>query len=808
MSNITMSRQFRKRLDIDGSLKQRAWDFLTKLMTDPTSPGLHIEPIKGSRDPRVRTGRVNDNFRAVMFLVAQQPEPHFVLAAVAKHDEANALAERLVLTTNPVTGVLEVLEDTPAHWVPPAPPVSAATPVEASAAADSMSGASVAAEVAPSAEPPLAGFASADLEAIGLPASLVARALACADEDALIAVAGDERLPSWQGDALLTLATGASVADVLAQLRPSDAPPADNTTAASGGPTEPGGGRATEPGGEPELAPGSKAEPEQVLTPASDAEVEAALARPGTLMDFVRIETDGELRRVLDGTFADWRVFLHPEQRHYVHLDTNGAYRLTGGAGTGKTVVALHRARHLTFHKNDARVVLTTFTRNLADNLARDLRILDPSIPQVRLGQPGITVRGIDQLALEIVGSTPAEIRAKVGGDLLAAGTVPGPLTDREERAAWADAARARGLTGDLARPSFLISEYRMVILARDLTTRADYLRAPRPGRGTRLSRAQRMSIWDAVEKYRRQLALDQKASFAEIAVLAARCADATEAADGRRPADYVVVDEAQDLHPGHWRLLRALVAEGPNDLFIAEDSHQRIYGEKVVLSRYGIHIRGRSRRLTLNYRTTAQNLRFAVSILADSPVTDLDDETDSVAGYRSAMNGPAPALHPCSGLTEELDAAADTLRAWLIPPAKTADDGARGAKRDGKVLAVEPGSLGILTRSAAQRDTVAQGLRDRGIPVQVVATQDPGRADAPRLMTMHRAKGLEFSRVILFGVDRNAVPSAQALADETPDERADRETRERFLLYVAASRARDALVVLWTGSPSPFLPR
>jgi len=810
MSNITMSRQFRKRLDIDGSLKQRAWDFLTKLMTDPTSPGLHIEPIKGSRDPRVRTGRVNDNFRAVMFLVAQQPEPHFVLAAVAKHDEANALAERLVLTTNPVTGVLEVLEDTPAHWIPPASPASTASSAEATVAAASAStstsasesGSLTAAEVAPEANPPLARFTSADLEAIGLSTSLAARALACADEDALIAVAGDDRLPSWQGDALLALATGASVADVLAQLLSAQkAPTAAGTSAAASGGVGPTGADT-----EPELM--LEPEPDQGLTPASDAEVEAALTRPGTLMDFVRIETDSELRRVLDGTFADWRVFLHPEQRHYVHLDTNGAYRLTGGAGTGKTVVALHRARHLTFHKSDARVVFTTFTRNLADNLARDLRILDPSIPQVRLGQPGITVRGIDQLALEIVGSTPAEIRAKVGGDLLAAGTVPGPLTDREERAAWADAARATGLTGDLARPSFLISEYRMVILARDLTTRADYLRAPRPGRGTRLSRVQRMSIWDAVEKYRRQLALDQKASFAEIAVLAARCADATEAADGRRPADYVVVDEAQDLHPGHWRLLRALAAEGPNDLFIAEDSHQRIYGEKVVLSRYGIHIRGRSRRLTLNYRTTAQNLRFAVGILADTPVTDLDDETDSVAGYRSAMNGPPPVRRPCSGLTEELDVAADTLRSWLTPPAKTASDGAGGARSDGNALAVEPGSLGILTRSAAQRDTVAQGLRDRGIPVQVVATQDPGRADAPRLMTMHRAKGLEFSRVILFGVDRNAVPSAQALADETPDERADRETRERFLLYVAASRARDALVVLWTGAPSPFLPQ
>ncbi len=791
-----MSRQFRKRLDIDGSLKQRAWDFLTKLMTDPTSPGLHIEPIKGSRDPRVRTGRVNDNFRAVMFLVAQQPEPHFVLAAVAKHDEANALAERIVLTTNPVTGILEVHEEASAAPVQPPP-----APAIRGAAADQTADRDI---LPPGgAEPPLARFTAMDLEAVGLPAELTRRALACADEDALIAIAGDQHVPSWQADALLSLATGASVAEVLAQLQPDEpatsAPPArsimqnvviehaviQNAVIQNA------------------VIQNAAAGPEPGTRPASDAEVEAALERPGTLMDFVRIQTDEQLRRVLDGTFADWRVFLHPEQRHYAYLRTGGAYRLTGGAGTGKTVVALHRARHLATAGRDPRVVLTTFTRTLADNLVRDLRVLDPAVPQVHLGQPGIAVRGIDQLALEILSSTPLEIRAKADNDLLSSGAIPEPLTEREERAAWADAARVAGLTGDLGRPSFLLGEYRMVILARDVTTRADYARAPRPGRGTRLSRAQRMAIWDAVEAYRRQLALGHKASFAEIAVLAARCADTVAEARGTRPADHVVVDEAQDLHPGHWRLLRALVAEGGDDLFIAEDSHQRIYGEKVVLSRYGIQVRGRSRRLTLNYRTTAQNLRLAVSILGDAPVTDLDDESDSVAGYRSAMSGPAPVLRACTGLTDELDFAAATLRAWLSlrTDAAAGDDSALGT-------AVEPGSLGILTRGAAQRDTVAQGLRDRGIPVQVVAGQDSGRADAPRLMTMHRAKGLEFSRVILFGVDRDNLPSAQALAGETTDERADREARERFLLYVAASRARDALVVLWTGAPSPFLPR
>src|SRR5258707_701938 len=173
------------------------------------------------------------------------------------------------------------------------------------------------------------------------------------------------------------------------------------------------------------------------------------------------------------------------------------------------------------------------------------------------------------------------------------------------------------GLDGKLATPGFLESEYIAVVLANRITTLEQYAKIPRPGRGVRLSRPQRIAVWNLVEAYRRQSDMDETLSFPEVLALAAEVLRIKADSGGGHLADHVIVDEGQDLHATHWALLRALASEGPNDLFIAEDSHQRIYGSPVILSRFGIKIVGRSRRLTLNYRTTAQNLHFAVSGLS-----------------------------------------------------------------------------------------------------------------------------------------------------------------------------------------------
>jgi superfamily I DNA/RNA helicase len=728
LAEIVFSQQFHKDLDVDGSLKNRAWDFIRKVMADPTAPGLHIEPIVGSRDKRVRTGRINDNFRAVMFLIREDPVPAYLLAAIKPHDAANTLAERVVLQTNPVNGVVEILDQAD---------VEESAPPEAAHPARERTG-------------PLVGFKPAELEDVGIAAHIAARATAAESEEELLTVL--DGAPPWQADVLLALATGTSLDDALDAVG----------------------------------ATVDKARP-----PAES--IEAALEVPGSQMDFIRVDNDDELRRVLEGPFKAWRTFLHPAQRRYAERETyNGAFRLSGGAGTGKTVVALHRARFLAQRNPSARVVLTTYTTTLASNLRRDLDSLDASIPtSEKPGSAGVVVRGIDSLAHGVMAVVDPRVFETVEPDLLR-GTGKGLnlLIDNEDRDLWQEVIDQAGddLPAELARPEFLRSEYRVVVLGQGISDEATYVRAPRPGRGTRLGRVQRRALWSLVDVYRRRLRMTRSVSFPELAALAAKTLDAHHDLTGQRLADHVVVDEAQDLNAGHWKLLRALVAEGPNDLFICEDSHQRIYGEKIVLGRFGIAIRGRSRRLTLNYRTTAQNLRFAIGLLEGVDVTDLEGDDESTATYRSKLNGPHPDLKPCSTINEELDVVDSTLQRWFDDPD------------------LEPNSIGILTRSARTRDLVKRGLADRGVPVHVVSGTEPWEGDAPALLTMHRAKGLEFRKVILVGIDDGQLPSQQAIRALPEDERADVMDRERFLLYVAATRAREELVVTWHGHQSEFL--
>ncbi|KKW65705.1 DNA helicase UvrD [Mycolicibacterium elephantis] len=734
MANLVIASNSKGMSKLDGSVKNKVYDFFEKLAADDTQPSLHIEPIKRAVDPRVRTGRVDIFWRAVLFRVDDKESgPTYIYMGTWPHDDAIKLAERAALRVNPINGTLEGLigESAPAEQAKDEPVVT------------------------PSPKPELSylarvGYTLADLtEGLGINPALAARAMEAPDESALLEVAADGL--EWEGSALLELATGMAI-ETIRENHGFGKEPID-----------------------PSLDP--------------DQQIIAALERPASKMQFAFIEDNEELRRVIEGgDFAAWRTFLHPEQRKYVESDFSGAFRLSGGAGTGKTVVAIHRARRLSRDNPNARIVLTTFNSTLAQGLKTDLKALDPDVRIAdRPGDPGVYVGGIDALARDVLnraGDVTGAACERVFGHHVEFGS-----KRTASDAVWREVAQTvdSGLDTKLATPSFLETEYVAVVLANRVRTLEEYAKVARPGRGVRLSRPQRIAVWKLIEAYRRRSQMDETISFPEVLALAAEALTVRAERDGSYLTDHVIVDEAQDLHATHWALLRALVAEGPNDLFIAEDSHQRIYGSPVVLSRFGIKIVGRSRRLTLNYRTTAQNLHFAVTILSGAQYRDLEQGEESTSEYRSARNGPAPEMIQCSDLAGELETVATKIKSWLA---------------DGDA---EPESIAVLTRSQDERDRFVRGLGERGVPARALdkSAATPGQ---PLVMTMHRAKGMEFSRVVLAGADEKHVPLPASLRNVPEEERAEALLRERSLLYVASSRARDALVVTWSGKRSELL--
>ena len=481
----------------------------------------------------------------------------------------------------------------------------------------------------------------------------------------------------------------------------------------------------------------------------------------------LEVRDEEELRLILAHPFAAWRSFLHPSQHEIAYrVSYSGSAQVTGGPGTGKTVTVLHRAAFLAERAGQPRlpgpVLLTTFNGNLAESLHAqlDLLIRDAAV------RDRIEVLNVDRLAYRVV-------KQARGTPVLA--------DERELRARWAQAAADAGL--DLT-PAFLKNEWEQVILAQDLRAERAYLTCPRIGRGRPLSKAQRSQVWQVAQQVTTELAAARQSTHFQLANEATRLLRQPGAPRYR----HILVDEAQDLHPAQWRLLRAAVDPGPDDLFIAADPHQRIYGNRVALAGLRISVRGRSRRLSLNYRTTQEILAWALPLLGADPVTGLDGEADSLLGYRSPMHGPRPQAWQAASRTGEFGLLAERIGSWLS-------------------AGLEPHAIGVTARSAALVREAREALEAAGIATASLS----GRSHVPavRTGTMHAMKGLEFQAVAVSGVEQGLVPAPGAVAPETEDPLAYAQDlhRERCVLFVACTRARDHLHVSGTGEPSPFLP-
>ena len=807
----------------DPSLRAKIGPFISKLSTMSTSSGLHLEPIRGSRDRRVRTARVTDFYRAVLFELAADGEVVYVIHGIWPHDEAIKIAESVTVHVNPRNGITEVVNVGDLIGLDPRAVEEARRTAQAELAAAQREADELARETAriqaanaearrrneeaargadavsaptqaPDTEPVATGSQQGERgtaigtavraaavpgavvvpsrdqapvwpdgltvemlhDELGIDVRLGAAALAAQRESQLLDLASTARV-SWQGEALLNLATGATIEEIREDfgLRPS----------------------------------------RDVAAEPTDADLIAGLRTRAARSTFTWLESDEDLRRAIEGlSFAEWQLFLHPQQRALVERRANGPMRVSGGAGTGKTVIAVHRAVELAKRDKaggqEPRILLTTYTRNLADDLRRQVAQLDPRLPFTeKLSEPGVMVSGLDRVARMILQQAGAKI-SPIAQEVI--GQPRGRVLTYPKDNVWQEVLTLMGdeLPEGLRSADFLESEYELIVLPQRVTALKQYLRVRRPGRGVALDRSKRAAVWKAMERYRDRSADLGVTSFDEQLALAAAWLDHKAALGTPRPFRHVLVDEAQDLTPAHLQLLRALVEPGPDDLFLAEDSHQRIYGKKITLSHYGIQVRGRSRRLTRNYRTTRQNLNVAFGILDPGTYEDMEGQAEE-HHYVSPRSGPEPLLLHATDRADELSKAAELLTVWLEQDRDSEDSA--------------PESIAILVRDRYQRDAVVNGLAQHGIEVRAVDREAAGRG-RPVVMTMHRAKGLEFRKVLLFDVSKNAIPRPlrdQQYSDADGD---DALLRERSLLYVAATRARDQLAISWSGEASPLI--
>jgi len=486
----------------------------------------------------------------------------------------------------------------------------------------------------------------------------------------------------------------------------------------------------------------------------------AALERDATKRHFVVLTDDSDLEALMAAPLERWRVFLHPSQRKLIERDWAGPVKVTGGAGTGKTVVAMHRAARLARQYAGLPgkpVVFTTFTKTLSDDIQQHLMLL--CTPQEL---EKIQVTNLDHWASSL---------------LRRFGYKPELLYDEGvRRQFWRVAMAALPLSVDLSM-QFVRAEYERVVLTQGCETADDYMRAKRTGRGGQLGRAVRKAIWPVFAEYRAQLHASNMREPEEAFRDACRLVRESGEELGIRA---MVVDEAQDISAAGFALIRAATPAAANDLFIVGDAHQRIYRHKVALSHTGIEVRGRSRSLKINYRTTDEIRRWAVAQLEGCQIDDLDGSLEFRTGYRSLTHGDYPDVISSATQLEDLE----HIRAILQ---QLADDD------------IESRQVCIVARTNDDIDGVVGGLRKTGEAYLKLDRTTPDDSESPgvRLATMHRVKGLEFEVVIVAGYQGVKAYAEQFAREEDVGVIDDVEVAERCLLHVAATRAKRHLFVL-----------
>lgn len=470
-----------------------------------------------------------------------------------------------------------------------------------------------------------------------------------------------------------------------------------------------------------------------------------------------------ELQRALDYPWDRWTVFLHPEQRDWVERDYAGPARVSGSAGTGKTIVALHRAVHLARANPNARVLLTTFSDTLANALRTKLnRLLG--------GEPRLAER-IDVHSLNAIGLRL--FRAHVG---------PTAIVDRATvKELLRETASAVG--GHKFSQHFLLTEWEQVVDAWQLENWEGYREVARLGRKTRLPEAQRKVLWSVFERLRAGLQSRELITHAQMFTKLAEIISRTN----KTVFDFAVVDEAQDIGVPHIRFFAALGGGRPHALFFAGDLGQRIFQQPFSWKALGVDVRGRSRTLRVNYRTSHQ-IRAQADRLLGPVLADVDGNREDRSDTVSVFNGPPPVIRTFKDEDEEIEA----VGRWIAELTKEG---------------VQPHEFGLFVRSDNELNRAQAAAKAAGVAFKVLDENVETTTGFVSIATMHLAKGLEFRAVAVMACDDEIIPLQQRI--ETVGDDADLQEvydTERHLLYVACTRARDHLLITAAEPASEFL--
>lgn len=506
---------------------------------------------------------------------------------------------------------------------------------------------------------------------------------------------------------------------------------------------------------------------EEMGTESTGNDLISALEMPTTLKSFVVVEGEDELRRIMAEPLEKWRVFLHPTQRKIVKKNYSGAARVLGGAGTGKTVVAMHRAKYLASKlENVERILFTTFTANLAADIKDNLKKIC-SAEEMRKMEIIHLDAWVNQFLRD------AGFSAKIG-------------YDEEIKPLWEKAILAANI--DLPfDDGFYEEEWNRVVIAQEALSLEKYVKATRNGRGTRLDRKKRMLVWKVFDNYQNLMKENQ---IRDINTAMYESSKLLGTIAHRPHYAHIIVDEGQDFSDNAFKLLRALAGnEHSNDIFIVGDSHQRIYRNHPTLSKCGINVRGRSSILKINYRTTEEIRTHAFALLNGISFDDLDEDSDLGDKCQSLTHGEKPVVKIFGDAREEFDFIAAEV-------GKLKENG------------VSLSDICVVARTKKLvNDYIAQftkvGIRSFAIKRNKA---DDRSFDGLRVATMHRVKGLEFKYVFIAAVNNRVIPLASAINHTDAISEAESLTSEKCLLYVAMTRAQKGVYITSYGRKSEFL--